>query len=268
MGKPTILPVVSVHSSPVTSYPNRVKFSLLIFSVFTGISISHSVLAQDAPERRRRHYGSQGRAYYRGPVRFTVGGGAAYYSGDLGSSLSENLLGGSFNLGILYLIRPRLVLGSEFTYFQLGAKDQLPERGLAFRSRNVSGTTFLRFELLRDESQYASPKRAAALVKPYVKAGGGLLLYNPKAYLGTERPTERTMFLDPERNDYPALAVVAPVGLGVVVRLTPKLNATLEGTYYFTTTDHLDDISRRANPGENDGYGLAELKLEYAPWGR
>ena len=243
------------------------KFSLLI-TVLAGISLTHAAQGQDSPERRRKHYNRQARAYYRGPVRFTAGGGAAFYSGDLGSSLSENLLGGSFSLGLVYLLRPQLVIGSEVTYFQIGAKDQLPERGLAFRGRNVSGETFLRFELLRDEGEFANRQKGASLVKPYVKVGAGLLLYNPKSYRGTTRPDERTVFLDPERNDYPALAVVAPVGLGVVLKLTPKLNATVEGSYYFTTTDHLDDISRRANPGQNDGYGLATLKLEYAPWGR
>ncbi|MBC8082853.1 MAG: hypothetical protein H7Z21_06525 [Hymenobacter sp.] len=244
------------------------KFPLLFFAVLTGVSLTYSVAAQNGPERRRRHFNRQGRPYHRGPARFTVGGGAGLYSGDLSSGLAGNLPGGSFSLGMVYPLRPRLIIGTEATYFQLGAKDQLPERGLAFRGRNVSGVTFLRLELLHDESEYANPKRAAALVKPYVKVGGGLLLYNPRAYRGTTRPDAQTAFLDPERNDYPALAVVAPVGLGIVLRLTPKLNATVEGTYHFTTSDHLDDISRRANPGQNDGYGLAELKLEYAPWGQ
>lgn len=244
------------------------KHFLLISSLATSLLLAHSATAQDGPERRRRHYNGQARAYYRGPVRFTVGGGAAFYSGDLTSSLSENFPGGSFSLGVLYLVRPHWVLGAEASYFQLGAKDQLPERGLAFRGRNASGVGFLRYELLRDESEFASPKRGAALVKPYLKAGFGFMLFNPQAYRGTERATDRTVFLEPERYDYPAPTFVAPVGLGVVLRLSPKLNATIEGAYYFTTTDHLDDISQRANPNQNDGYSVAELKLEYAPWGR
>ncbi|MDF7814286.1 hypothetical protein [Hymenobacter sp. YC55] len=243
------------------------KHLLLISSFAASVLLAHSAMAQEGPERRRRHYNAQARAYYRGPVRFTAGGGVGLYSGDLGG-LSENFPGGSVSLGLLYLIRPHLVIGAEGTYFQLGAKDQLPERGLAFKGQNISGVTFLRYELIRDESQFASPKRDAALVKPYIKAGAGLLLYNPNAYNGTSRPNQNTSYIRPERNDYPALAVVAPVGLGVVLRLTPRINATVEGAYYFTTTDHLDDVSQRANPNQNDGYGLVELKLEYAPWNR
>lgn len=251
--------------------PYRVKRFVLISSLAASVLLAHSATAQDGPERRRRYYSNQARAYYRGPVRFTAGAGAAFYNGDIAGNLANNFPGPSASLGVLYLLRPRLVVGGEATYFQVGAKDQLPERGLAFRGRNVTGVTFLRFELLRDESQFATPKRPPALIKPYVKAGAGFLLYSPKAYRGTLRPNDQTNYLEPERNDYPALGLVAPVGFGVVFRLTPQLNATAEAAYYFTTTDQLDDISPvsgRSVSGLNDGYGLAEIKLEYAPWGR
>jgi hypothetical protein len=67
--------------------------------------------------------------------------------------------------------------------------------------------------------------------------------------------------------------VVAPVGVGVTLRLTPKLNASIEGSYYFTATDQLDDVSPASgraisDTNRNDGYGLAEIKFEYAPWRR
>jgi hypothetical protein len=248
-----------------------VKHFLLLSLFAASVALAHTVTAQGGPERRHRHYNSQARPYYRGPVRFTVGGGAGFYNGDLADDFANNLPGPSISLGILYLLRPRLVVGGEATYFQLGAKDKLAERGLAFRGRNASGVAFLRFELLRDESQFASPRRPAALLKPYLKAGAGFLLYNPRAYPGTTRPNNTTLFLRPERNDYPALAVVAPVGFGIGFRLSPRLNATAEASYYFTSTDQLDDVSptsNRSSSNRNDGYGLAELKLEYAPWAR
>ncbi|SHI36751.1 Outer membrane protein beta-barrel domain-containing protein [Hymenobacter daecheongensis DSM 21074] len=229
---------------------------------------THTATAQETAERRKRHYTAQARPYYRGPVRFTLGGGVALYNGDLAENLANNLPGPSGSLGLLYMVRPHLVVGGEFTYFQLGAKDQLPERGLAFQGRNESLVGFVRYELLRDEGEYAGARSPAALIKPYVKAGLGFLLYNPKAYRGNLRPTPSTEYLPPEVNDYPATAIVAPVGLGLVFRLTPKLNATAEGAYYFTTTDRLDDVSQRGNASLKDGYGLVELKLEYAPWGR
>ncbi|GAA4003402.1 hypothetical protein GCM10022408_13700 [Hymenobacter fastidiosus] len=230
--------------------------------------ITHSATAQETAERRKRYYNSQARPYHRGPVRFTLGGGVALYNGDLAENIANNFPGPGISLGLLYVARPHFVVGGEFTYFQVGAQDQLPERGLAFQGRNQSLVGFVRYEPLRDEGHFANPRGPAALIKPYLKAGAGFLLYNPKVYLGNQRPVSNTVYLAPEVNDYPAVALVAPVGFGIVFRLSPRVNATAEAAYYFTSTDRLDDVSRRGNASLNDGYGLVELKLEYAPWSR
>lgn len=243
--------------------------ALLLFSIAT-----QQATAQDGgPERRRRHYNSEARPYYRGPIRLTLGGGVGLYNGDLTSSLSDQFPGGSVSLGLLYKFRPHWLVGGEATYFALGAKDYLPERNLAFRGRNGSGIAFLRWEPFRDEAAFADPRSPAALIKPYLKAGAGFLLYSPRAYNGSTRADQTTSFLPTERNDYAALALTAPVGVGITLRLLPKLNASIEGSYYFTTTDQLDDISPASgrssgSKNNNDGYGLVELKLEYAPWRR
>ncbi|UOQ53844.1 hypothetical protein [Hymenobacter cellulosivorans] len=234
--------------------------SLLLFSLY-----AHTAAAQ-SPERRRRHFTNSARPYHRGPVYLTLGGGAGFYNGDLAESFADNLPGPSGSVGVLYMVRPRVILGSELSVFKLGAKDQLPERGYAFRSTNGALTGFVRYELTRDESEFADSHGPPAMIKPYIKAGVGALLYTPEAYLGNARPVPSTNFLPTERNDYPATALIAPVGLGLTFRLMPQLNVSAEGSYYFTTTDHLDDISQRGNAARNDGFGLMELKLEYSPW--
>lgn len=252
---------------------------LLPAFLLLSVATAHSAQAQDAgPERRRRHYDGRARAFYRGPVRFTVGGGVGYYNGDLTSSLGDQFIGPSFTGGIQYQTHPHWQVGGEVSYIRLGAKDYLLDRGLAFQSHNVAGIAFVRWEPLHDEGAYAAPRKPASIIKPYLKAGGGLVLYSPKAFRGTERPNgnTNTNYLSAERNDYPALALTLPVGVGFTVRLTPKLGASLEGTYSFTTTDQLDDISPsgvtstspRSSSALNDGFGQLELKLEYAPWGR
>lgn len=234
--------------------------SLLLFSLY-----AHTAAAQ-GPERRRRHFTNSARPYHRGPVYFTLGGGAAFYNGDLAESFADNLPGPSGSLGVLYMVRPRVIVGSELSLFKLGAKDQLPERGYAFQGKNGALTGFVRYELTRDEAEFADSHGTASLIKPYVKAGVGVLLYTPESYMGNGRPVPSTTFLTAERNDYPATALIAPVGLGLTFRLSPRLNASAEGSYYFTSTDHLDDISQRGNATRNDGFGLLELKLEYSPW--
>ena len=216
--------------------------------------------------RQERFGDNQGRIFYRGPLRVTLGGGAAIYNGDLASSLSDKFPGLSVSAGLLYRLRPHFQVGAEGGYFRVGSRDQLPERGLAFQGDNGVGTVFVRYEPIQDHSAYAGLPSNPPILQPFLKAGAGLLLYNPKTYLGTARPTSGTIYLMPERNDYPAVAAVVPLGAGLSVRAGDLFRVTLEGAYYFTTTDHLDDVSARGNAKLNDGFGTAELKLEYRIW--
>ncbi|QIX61291.1 hypothetical protein FY528_03600 [Hymenobacter lutimineralis] len=238
------------------------NFRFLLVATLAAFAAPAAVA--QSPNHGKRHYNHQSRPYYRGPVRFTFGGGITYYNGDLTGSLAENFIGPAISAGVLYKLYPGLQVGGEFTYFQLGAKDQLPSRGLAFRGRNASLIAQARLSLLRDPADFSDGTGVPAVIKPYLRFGVGALLYSPESYQGTERPTSNTNFGSPERNDYPATALIAPVGLGLSVRASRRVSVALEGTYFFTTTDHLDDVSTRANPARNDGYGLLELKAEYA----
>ena len=238
--------------------------ALILGVLAAGLFSSQAAQAQH--QRQVRHYNGQGRAYYRGPLHVTLGGGTALYNGDLGNSPADNFLGPALSVGVLYRLTPHLQLGSEFSYLKLGARDKAKERGLAFTGTNGLGTVLLRFDLLPDESVFAASMAEAPIFQLYVQGGAGLLLYDPKSYIGTERATKGTSFLAPERNDYPALAGVAPVGAGFAVRVIDKLRVGLEGNYYFTTTDHLDDINLRLGgaSANNDGFGTVMLKLDYS----
>ncbi|OGX86404.1 hypothetical protein BEN48_13055 [Hymenobacter glacialis] len=241
------------------------RFRALIFGIVAaGIFSSHSALAQY--HYKVRHYDSQGRPYYRGPLHLTLAGGTALYDGDLGNSPSNNFFGAAVSVGVLQRLTPHFHIGSELSYAYLGARDQAKERGLAFASNNGMGTLFFRYDLFRDESIYASSLAEAPTFQLYVQAGAGLLLYNPRAYNGTERPTANTTYLNPERNDYPALAGVLPVGGGFSVRVLDRLRAGLEANYYFTSTDQLDDANTRLGGASlnKDGFATVMLKLDYS----
>ena len=214
-----------------------------------------------------RHYGHDGRPYFRGPLHVVLGGGTALYNGDLGNSPGDNFLGPALSLGVLYRLTPHLHLGSEFSYIPLGARDQLKERGLAFTSTNGVGTLFLRYDLLADESVFAASNAEPPIFQVYVQGGAGLLLYDPQSYPGTAPATASTGFFAPERNDYPALAGAFPVGAGFSVHLFDRWRAGLEANYYLTTTDQLDDISNKRLGGASantDGFGTLMLKLDYS----
>ncbi|MCI1188686.1 hypothetical protein MON38_14760 [Hymenobacter sp. DH14] len=235
-----------------------------------GLMATSALAARPAAaqhQRQVRHYNSQGRPYYQGPLHVTLAGGTGLYNGDLGNSPGDNFFGLAGSLGVLYRLTPHLHLGSEFTYAQLGARDHLRERGLAFTSNNGLGTVFLRYDLLADESVFAASNGEAPIFQVYVQGGAGLLLYDPQSYLGTSRSGSSTAFFAPERNDYPALAGAFPVGAGFSVHLFDRWRAGIEGNYYFTTTDQLDDISNKRLGGASantDGFGTLMLKLDYS----
>lgn len=207
----------------------------------------------------RRHFDAQGRVFFRGPLRLTAGGGAALYFGDLGGLRPGPAVSG----GVVYTWRPHWAVGGDVSWFQLAATDKLTTRGISFRGRNVSLTGFVRYEPLRDPSWYGATRNQYARFKPFLQAGGGYAIYNPKAYLGVNIPGADEGFLPPERTDYPGTALVAPVGGGFSVNVLPQLWISALALYTFTSTDHLDDVSRRGNSAQNDGYATFELKAEY-----
>ena len=235
-----------------------------------GLMATSALAARPAAAQHRRqvrHYNSQGRPYYQGPLHVTLAGGTGFYDGDLGNRPSDNFYGLAGSLGVLYRLTPHLHLGSEFSYVPLSARDRYPERGLAFTGRNGLGTAFLRYDLLADESVFASLSGDAPVFQVYVQGGAGLLLYDPKSYIGTSRATTSTSYFAPERNDYPALAGAFPVGAGFSVHLLDRWRAGIEGNYYFTTTDQLDDVSNKRLGGASanrDGFGTLMLKLDYS----
>jgi hypothetical protein len=242
------------------------RFRSWVWGAVAAVGVSGSLPAQAQFHHQVRHYNRLGRPYYRGPLHLTLGGGTALYNGDLGNAPGDNFLGPAVSLGVLYRLTAHLHIASEFSYVELGARDKAKERGLAFTSTNGLGTVLLRFDLLPDESIFAASVAEPPVFQVYVQGGAGLLLYNPKSYLGTARDTKDTRFLAPERNDYPALTGAFPVGGGFAVRLTDRLRAGLEANYYFTVTDQLDDISLKLGGASrgNDGFGTIMLKLDYA----
>ena len=241
------------------------RFKPLILGVLAAGALAGQP-AQAQHQRQARYYNRQGRPYYRGPLHVTLSGGTALYDGDLGNSPANAFLGPAASLGVVYRLSPHLHLGGELGYFEMGARDQATERGLAFTSSNGLGTVLLRYDLLPDESIFASSVAAAPIFQVFVQAGAGLLLYNPHAYTGAERADSDTGFLAPERNDYPAVTGVAPFGAGFSVRLLDQLRVGVEGNYYFTASDQIDDINARLGGASrnNDGFATLMFKLDYS----
>lgn len=211
----------------------------------------------------RRLHNSEQHAYRRPPMRITFGVNFATYNGDITGRLPDNTLRPGFGLGVVRPMSPHFSLAAELSYNKLKATDQRPERGLRFEGTNGTLTVMARYNFLADKSMSFGPSFSWANFQPFATAGAGLLLFSPKAYQTVAGVTTQ---LEPERRNvnylYPHLGSVLPVGGGVTVRTSPYFAVTLEGLYYFTSTDLLDDVSARGNADKLDKFITAGLKVE------
>ena len=237
--------------------------------LLTALLGTSLVAAQAAPADRRpprRFYTPSHQPYRRPPARLTIGLNLATYNGDLTGKLQDNTLRPGVNLGMVRPLSPHLTFGLDLAYFQLKAVDHYPERGLRFEGGNGLLAAFLRYNILADKSMYLGPNNRPTTWQPFLQAGAGVALYNPR--LSQVVPGGTIVRLAPEgQGQSPSFsggAGVFPVGGGVSLRTSRSLYFTLEGLYYFTTSDQFDGVSQRANPKSNDDFVTVTLKMEYA----
>lgn len=259
----------------------RITFLLLLLGSF----ISEMANAQSfyAIRRERSIIGS-------------IGTGVSSYYGDLKEEKRSIDPKPTINVGLQYFFTSRISVRAELTWFQLTGDDSNAEdmdrveRNLSFKANN--------FELSATGAINLIPNRVRfyqrAVFNTYVFAGVGLLYSNPKAELDGEKHALQP--LQTEGISYSRFQPVIPYGFGVRAMLTPFFNIAIEGSYRYTFTDYLDDVStvhpdktswtdpvrialsdrrpelglspyeagaRRGDSQNNDSYFLITLKLEY-----
>jgi hypothetical protein len=221
--------------------------------------LSSSLAAVAAPpgyHAPRRLLTAAGQPYHRQPLRLTFGVNLAYYNGDLTSRVKDNTFRLGINAGLTKTISPHLTFATDLSYFHLKAVDRFPERGYSFSSDNGMLTGRLQYNLFADKSLYIGPNHREMPVLVFVEAGVGALVFNPST-------AQYNFPIAAEgRNSYPALAGVLPFGGGVTLRASKRLAFTVEGLYYLTSTDMLDDISQRGNPNLLDNFATVAFKAE------
>jgi hypothetical protein len=239
-------------------------FTFSMHLLLTALLGSHLLAAPAIPpgyQPPRRFYTPRLQAYRRPPARLTLGTSLDYYHGDL----TDQFSGPGFSLGITRPLSPHFTLGADLAYVRLEGKDYFPDRGLHFTSNNGMLTGFVRYNLLADKSLYVGPSYRPATAQVFLQAGVGLLLNNPKTTIFSTQPPYGRMALAPEaQGSYPTLAGVLPLGVGGTFKASPSLYFTLEGLYYFTSTDLLDGVSRFVGPDSLDKFITFSLKAEFA----
>ena len=249
------LPAPALTSLPFALLPLPIMRTFLL-----GLLLGSSLTAVAAPpgyHSPRRFVTPKGQPYHRPRMRVNLGLNVGYYNGDLTNRLSDNKLRVGLNAGLAQTLSPHLTFALDLSYFHLRAKDYFPSRDLGFSSDNGLLTARLQYNLFADKSLFIGLNHHEVPVLVYVEAGAGALLYSPDAsQYGVPLPPE-------PGHSYPGLAAVLPVGGGVTLRAAPRLALTLEGLYYFTSTDLLDDVSRRGNGDSLDSFATLTFKVEY-----
>ncbi|MGI4870380.1 MAG: hypothetical protein ACRYFX_04285 [Janthinobacterium lividum] len=234
--------------------------TLLLTALLGGALATTAQAGPPGYHAPRRLFTSKHQAYERLPLRLSFGLNTAYYNGDITGRFQDNTYQVGFDLGMVYTYSPRVTLGIEATYFQLKAKDSNADRGLRFVSSNYMLVPFLRYNLLEDKSMLLGTAYEPQRFQVYLQAGIGAVIYNPKAY-----QTSNGIFplITESKAAYPATAAVLPVGIGASYRVSSGVYLSLEGQYYFASTDLLDDVSQRGDSKTLDQFAIARFKMEF-----
>lgn len=177
--------------------------------------------------------------------------------------------------GIQYRFTDRVQAGVNLMAFQLSGSDldidpelNTRSRGLSFVSNNLELSATASISLFPTATRFTQRK----LINPYLVAGVGVLLFDPRAEVpefafinGDTIPAPRAgemVSLRPyqtERpNSYGRFALVVPVGVGVRVKVTDFLDLTAQVSNRITFTDYLDDVS---GVGGDKGRGYPDKNL-------
>lgn len=231
----------------------------------------------------------------------SIGIGRNGYNGELnhGKLLATGIR--NLNLGFEARLYDHVGARVELTFFGLKGNDTnaadssfARQRNLSFQSNNIEFNLQGIFYL----NKYSGKYHKRRTWDPFVAVGVGVMRYNPYAKLGGEKLFLRKY--ETEGLKYGKYSLVIPAGIGFKGRVTKFMNVIFEAGYRVTFTDYLDDVSnvyggpydnltqellsnrkdeiplvnveaydqmvpggRRGDPGNNDHYWLAEVKLEF-----
>lgn len=202
---------------------------------------------------------------------FGLGGGTAYYYGDLSDRFAARLLRPAVTLSGSAYLMPTLSLRISFTQGWVGGADSLATdngrrlRDLHFRSPVTEGSALFVWEIFRDR-RFGRRYLKKPHLSPYAFGGLAIFRFNPQAQhagtwhdlqpLGTEgQQSDQGSYNLP----YGLLQMSFPFGVGAELRFASNLGVRAELGYRYTLTDYLDDVSTAyPNPDHLAGNPLAQ----------
>ncbi|WP_258103462.1 DUF6089 family protein [Marinoscillum sp. MHG1-6] len=175
-----------------------------------------------------------------------IGTGSATYFGDLKHDSHIRKAASNLNFGLETRLLSKVSARAQVAYFGLKGTDAKAkdstyarQRNLSFNGNNWEISLQGVYYIFNYSGDYYRRKGA----EPYLFAGVGASHFNPKTSISEQ--TIALAELQTEGVDYSQWALSFPVGMGVKLRLNTFMNLNAEVSYHFTTSDYLDDVSRR-----------------------
>lgn len=242
---------ITTHNST-----NNTMAFIRVITVFAFLLFSTFIF--DANAQNRKLYKGQ---YHRGKAQpnislkgisknelitiFLTTGYATYY-GDLCDGIQcfkfRPQIGGGMLLRTNYLGK-RLNLRADVRFFRLYSDDVYEGRNLNFRSSNWEFIASGQFDFF----PYEKMMRRRTFINPYITAGIGLVTFDPWGQQSNGK-WAKLRPLQTEHVAYGNVAFLYTAGFGLKLRYSYKWNFMVEGSYRYTTTDYLDDVSSADYP--------------------
>jgi hypothetical protein len=250
--------LIFMKSNPTTKSIKFILFFILIFFSSTELYAQFGFLKKGIKESKVPERG----------LVIVVGAGAAAVRSDHCGSLDCNDFGTNASVGALYKVRTNLSLGLNADYLRLGASSvgTGSTDNIAFSSEVIALTGNINYNLMDSYAGFRSYRSARKrFIVPYIKVGAGGIFYSATSFPADRKLDDSQTTYDPERQ-YPAFALVVPIGAGLRFRFSDEVAIAPELLYHITTSDHLDNGSPlQVNNNRSDHYGLFSVKLMYTP---
>jgi hypothetical protein len=175
--------------------------------------------------------------------------------------LQSNGFGYTAGLGAIRQVTPYLSALANVDFFQVKGKQTftLDQKDLNFNSSIVTATGSVSMHLASRNTLnnfYNRSFQGALVMVPYIKAGVGLVGYDVAT---NEEVAEGT-----EAKQYPAMALVIPIGGGVRFRLSEEFSLATDLTLSMPSTDFLDNRQgTNSYLGSNDKFVSFTVKALY-----
>lgn len=197
--------------------------------------------------------------------------GAAGYIGDLNPSNPVDYSGVAFGVFVKANLDPYWAVGLHYNYGRIKANDANSSNA-DFRNRNLNFSTPLNELSLQVDFNFLDYFSGGGTknFSPYIFAGLGGVLFNPKATYGGN--TYELRYYETEGVKYKNYAVTIPFGVGMKYRISDRVGIFSQIGYRVASTDYLDDVGDKypgqsvmskdgsvnlSNPSPLLGYGAA-----------